>query len=212
MVAPSPATSPTTVGAQSSATLAQSLAMFVIRRRIVLSNILFTVLVATVIVAGVRPRDLLDVRDPWTTAGLLLVTLGVALRSWAAGILRKDRELTTTGPYRLIRNPLYVGSFMMLFGFCVLLNAAHLVWFILLPMIALYVVKVRQEEQLLARLFPAQWPDYMRSTPRFFPRPRWVGLAAEWSVSQWSRSREYQALATSIAALVALQIWHATSR
>src|SRR5258708_39811759 len=80
MVAPSPATSPTTVGAPSSATLAQSLALFVIRRRIVLSNILFTALVATVIVAGVRPRDLLEVRDASATARLLLVTPGVAPR------------------------------------------------------------------------------------------------------------------------------------
>jgi protein-S-isoprenylcysteine O-methyltransferase Ste14 len=212
MMVHSGATTSTTFGDEGPSSLGQSLALFIIRRRILLSNILFVALVAVIIAGGVRPRDLFDVRDPWTAGGVGLVALGVALRSWAAGILLKDRELTTTGPYALIRNPLYVGSFLMLLGFCILLNAAHLVWLILLPLLALYVVKVRQEEQLLARLFPSDWPGYMQRTPRFLPWPRRVSLAAEWSAAQWTRSREYQALLTSIAALVAIAIWHAMSR
>jgi protein-S-isoprenylcysteine O-methyltransferase Ste14 len=183
-------------------------AAFLIRRRIVLSGILFGLLVAQDVAFGPKPHDLINFRDPLSVVGGLLVVCGLALRSWSAGILRKDAELTTTGPYRLIRNPLYVGSFMMMFGFCALISDPHNFWFVLGPILVIYIVKVRQEERLLAAKFPAQWSEYAERTPRFFPRPAWVSLAANWRMSQWMRSREYQALGATILALVAIKVWH----
>jgi protein-S-isoprenylcysteine O-methyltransferase Ste14 len=184
------------------------LAEFVIRRRILLSGILFVLIVVNDVAFGAKPHDLADFRDPLTVLGGSLVLGGLALRSWAVGILRKDSELTTTGPYRLIRNPLYVGSFLMMFGFCALLNDPHNIWFILGPILLIYIVKVRQEERLLAGKFPAQWRAYAGTTPRFFPRIAGVSLAADWRASQWMRSREYQALGATLLALVALKVWH----
>ncbi len=180
---------------------------FLVRRRILLSAIVFAVMVGRDVVYGFKPHDLANIRDPYSVLGVLLVIVGLAIRSWSAGILHKDAELTTRGPYRLIRNPLYVGSFLMMFGFCTLLNNPRDLWFILGPVLLLYVVKVRQEERLLARLFPAEWLAYFATTPRFFPRLGRADLRADWRLSQWMRSREYQALGTSLLALVALQLW-----
>ena len=45
---------------------------------------------------------------------------GEALRIWAAGHLEKGREITASGPYRLTRHPLYVGSAIMGIGFWML--------------------------------------------------------------------------------------------
>ncbi|MDR0787305.1 MAG: phosphatidylethanolamine N-methyltransferase family protein, partial [Gemmatimonadota bacterium] len=42
---------------------------------------------------------------PWT-----LILLGVAIRLWGSGNLHKNQEITSTGAYRLVRHPLYVGS------------------------------------------------------------------------------------------------------
>src|SRR5262249_21942239 len=71
---------------------------FIIRRRIFLSFLMFTALITSDVWRGVRPHDLTNIYDPVSVVGVLLVVVGLALRSWAAGILRKDEELTTTGP------------------------------------------------------------------------------------------------------------------
>src|SRR6476659_4446180 len=45
--------------------------------------------------------------------------LGLALRGWAAGHIRKNAELATSGPYAFTRNPLYLGSFFLGLGFTI---------------------------------------------------------------------------------------------
>jgi protein-S-isoprenylcysteine O-methyltransferase Ste14 len=201
---------PSAAGAASASAATRVLhavAALVIRRRILISAILFGLLIAHSVVYGPKPHDLLNFRDPLSVAGGLLVVAGLALRSWAAGILRKNAELTTIGPYRLIRNPLYAGSFLMIFGFCAILGYPIGFVFILVPLVAIYVVKVRQEERLLATRFAEQWAEYARTTPRFVPRPARVDLSAEWRFAQWLKHREYQAILASLLALVAIQAW-----
>ncbi len=180
---------------------------FLVRRRILLSAIVFAALVAKHVIYGFKPHDLISLSDPLGIVGGLLVVAGLAIRSWSAGILKKNAKLTTTGPYRLIRNPLYAGSFLMMIGFCSLLNNPLDLWLILGPIAILYVVKIRQEERLLAKLFPDEWPDYARSTPRLLPWRVRFDLGSDWRLSQWMRSREYQALGAAAVALVALKVW-----
>src|SRR5262245_52859196 len=57
-------------------------------------------------------------RPTWRSLaiGAPLATLGLVVRAWASGVLRKNQELTTSGPYAYTRNPLYAGSFLMLIG------------------------------------------------------------------------------------------------
>jgi protein-S-isoprenylcysteine O-methyltransferase Ste14 len=64
-------------------------------------------------------------RPTWHSLALaaLPAILGEGLRVWAAGHLLKGREVTTSGPYRLTRHPLYVGSFLLGIAFCI--AAAH---------------------------------------------------------------------------------------
>lgn len=187
--------------------LLASFAAFLIRRRILISAILFGLMIARSVLYGPKPHDLSDFRDPVSVAGVLLVAGGLVLRSWAAGILQKNTELTTTGPYGLIRNPLYVGSFLMMFGFCALIGDPVNFLLILGPVLLIYVIRVRQEERLLATHFAQKWEPYARITPRFIPRLRRVGLPAEWQFSQWIHHREYRAFAATLAALVAIKVW-----
>ena len=52
-------------------------------------------------------------------AGAAVALSGQAIRLWAAGHLEKSREVTTSGPYRFTRHPLYAGSSMMALGVAV---------------------------------------------------------------------------------------------
>jgi protein-S-isoprenylcysteine O-methyltransferase Ste14 len=182
------------------------LAAFLIRRRILISGILFGAMIVADFLGGRKPHDVFNLADPVSVIGVVLVAAGLGLRSWAAGVLHKNSELTTTGPYGLLRNPLYAGSFLMMFGFCTLIGDPINFLLVLGPVLAIYVVKVRQEERQLSGRFPQAWAEYAKGTPRFLPRPRRVGLA-EWQFSQWVHHREYQAFAATIAALAALKIW-----
>src|SRR5438045_9712749 len=51
--------------------------------------------------------------------GTSIAVVGELLRVWAAGHLNKSREVTASGPYRGVSQPLYVGSSMMVSGFAV---------------------------------------------------------------------------------------------
>src|SRR4051812_28446814 len=112
---------------------------FVVRRRVRLTGILFVSLLAEDVWNHTDPRNLANLTDYKVLLGLGLVLGGLMLRSWAAGTLHKRTELTMSGPYGLVRHPLYIGSFMMMVGFCQLIDDAENIWFVVGPILALYV-------------------------------------------------------------------------
>ena len=106
----------------------------------------------------------------------LLVGMGVALRVWSQAHirfrLRAGRHLTATGPYALVRNPLYIANTLICLGATV---ASELLW--LLPITAawcalLYALVVRQEERRLERQYGHAYRDYVAAVPRWLPRMR----------------------------------------
>jgi protein-S-isoprenylcysteine O-methyltransferase Ste14 len=156
---------------------------------------------------GIEPHGLFAYRDPVAVAGCMLIFAGLAIRSWSAGILRKNRELTTTGPYAIVRNPLYIGSFLIMCGFCTLISHLGNMFIILGPIAALYYLQVLHEERHLAELFESRWADYARSVPRFFPRSISRAAFATWDARQWLGSREYNALGATLLGMLAVELW-----
>src|SRR5512143_2001377 len=53
----------------------------------------------------------------WFIPGVVVTFLGEGLRLWAAGHLRKNKQLTTTGPYSYVKNPLYIGTLLITIGY-----------------------------------------------------------------------------------------------
>src|SRR4030081_2523254 len=100
---------------------------------------------------------------------LLLVVPGVWLRAYAAGYVRKNAELTFTGPYAYTRNPLYLGSMMIAFGFALAAGSWIILITLALLFFAIYLPTIRSEEQYLREHFPA-FGDYAARVPRLFPR------------------------------------------
>jgi len=187
--------------------LANRLHVFLIERRVAVSMVLFTLLaVVDLIVFQRRPHDVLNLADPLAVAGVLLVLAGLLVRSWAAGTLRKYKQLITTGPYALVRNPLYVGSFLMMGGFSTLLGDWLTVVLVMGPMIVLYWLAVRDEEQGMAQAFPDQWPAYAARVPRFLPKLT-LPTREGWSLGQWRRNHEFNAWIGAAVALAGLRVW-----
>ncbi len=124
-------------------------------------------------------------RPSWRTmaASLALVLPGLWLRGYASGYVRKDAELTTTGPYAHTRNPLYLGSMLIAFGFA----AAAASWVILALLAglfaAIYIPTIQSEEAYLREHF-AGYEAYARAVPRLLPRGAGAGreLAADEAV------------------------------
>jgi protein-S-isoprenylcysteine O-methyltransferase Ste14 len=167
-----------------------------------------SLILLNVFVLRTVPLNPLEITQPWVAVGQSLLVLGLAIRSWSAGTLMKSRELTTVGPYAVVRNPLYFGSFLMMFGFCILCRDWATLAFVAGPLLILYWVQVQIEEKRMAEMFPAQWPNYFATVPRFLPRLYARQAFTGWSASGWLGNREYQAMGASIVGLVAVYVWH----
>jgi protein-S-isoprenylcysteine O-methyltransferase Ste14 len=138
--------------------------------------------------------------------GWCAVAVGAWLRSWSAGVLRKGCDLTTSGPYSVCRHPLYLGSFLLLVGFCHLLGRPAEYGPIVAVIGLVHLVTMHNEEIRLAVKFGDRWTDYARQTPMFVPWRLGSYSAARWSIRQWLRAREYRALATSAFGVFALEL------
>ncbi len=100
---------------------------------------------------------------------LLLVVPGLWLRAYASGYVKKNQELTTTGPYAHTRNPLYVGSLLMAAGFAIALLSWPVGLVLAIGFLMIYVPVIASEERFLRATFP-QFEEYCRRVPRLVPR------------------------------------------
>jgi protein-S-isoprenylcysteine O-methyltransferase Ste14 len=100
---------------------------------------------------------------------LALVLPGVWLRAYAAGYVKKNRELTVTGPYAHTRNPLYLGSMLIAAGFAVALLSWPVALVLGVGFTVIYVPVIASEERFLRAAFPG-FDDYCRQVPRLIPR------------------------------------------
>jgi protein-S-isoprenylcysteine O-methyltransferase Ste14 len=96
-------------------------------------------------------------------AGLLIAIAGEAVRVWAAGHLEKSREVTSSGPYRFTRHPLYVGSTLMAVGVVVASRSAVVAGLAAVYMGTTIAVAVRTEEAFLRQTFGEAYDRYRRS-------------------------------------------------
>lgn len=125
--------------------------------------------------------------------GLPVSALGLLLRGWAAGHLAKDRELTTSGPYAYIRNPLYLGTLIAAFGIVVAARNAWLASLFVAVFLLVYLPAVELEEQHLRDLF-SDYAIYAGTVNRFLPRKRFSLRQSSFSWELYRRNEEYKAL------------------
>jgi protein-S-isoprenylcysteine O-methyltransferase Ste14 len=142
-------------------------------------------------------------------AGALLACPGIALRALASGHVKKNEELTTTGPYAYVRNPLYLGSLIMALGFAVAARSPWILLIMLVMFVAIYLPVIRAEEAYLRQVFTG-FDDYAQSVPRLLPRLRAYKSGGSFSGELYWQHREYNAIlgtATIMAVLIVKLMW-----
>ena len=113
-------------------------------------------------------------------AALPLVLLGVALRLWARSYFTRGSDtrriqahrLIVCGPYRRVRNPLYVGNIAIAVGLALAFAGPWAAAAFLVALAALYSVVVRSEEAILASSHGESYAEFCRRVPRWVPRLR----------------------------------------
>lgn len=132
--------------------------------------------------------------------GAAVAAVGEAVRIWAAGHLEKGREVTSSGPYRLTRHPLYVGSSIMGIGFAIASARTAAALLVALYLVLTIGAAIRSEESHLTEKFGNAYPEYRDGRSNGAPR--------RFSVARAWRNREYRSLLGVLAAL-ALLLWKA---
>ena len=132
------------------------------------------------------------------TWSLSLVLPGLWLRGYAAGYVKKNRELTVTGPYAHTRNPLYLGSMLMAAGFALALLSWPVAVAVAVGFAVIYIPVIASEERFLRTVFP-DFDAYSRQVPRLIPRlipARPIpsgGVPGAFSFARYLKHREYNA-------------------
>ena len=143
---------------------------------------------------------------PTLAVSLFLVLPGVWLRGYAAGYVKKNAELTVTGPYAYTRNPLYLGSMLIAFGFAAAARSVVIFAVLLTLFLIIYLPTIRSEEAFLRSAFPG-FEDYAGKVPRLLPRLRPGGgpvAAAGFDRARYLHHREYNAGIGALAIYAAL--------
>lgn len=149
--------------------------------------------------------------------GGVVVSAGLAVRAWAAGVLEKDWRLTVTGPYAFTRNPLYLGSFVIGVGTAA---AGGVPWFALLfaAFFGLaYGPTMTAESRALETRFGERYAQYRNAVPLFRPRarpyrppaptpdaPLPVRATTSFSLRRYARNKEYEAALGAVAGFALL--------
>jgi protein-S-isoprenylcysteine O-methyltransferase Ste14 len=143
--------------------------------------------------------ELVHHRPQWMPMAwsLLLVLPGLWLRGYASGYVKKNTELTITGPYAHVRNPLYLGSILIAAGFGVALMSLWFAIALAVFFLLIYVPVIASEEAFLRDTF-LEFEWYCARVPRLIPRitparapdgPR--GQAGRFSLELYRKHREY---------------------
>jgi len=105
--------------------------------------------------------------------GILIFLFGFLLRMWAQEHihyrLKTKKHLTTTGPYSLVRNPIYLGNTLLCISATIL---SELLWFIpftIIWCVFVYSFVIKYEEQSLLKLYGEQYRKYILEVPRWIP-------------------------------------------
>jgi len=126
---------------------------------------------------------LLLIRIPFwlTLPGVLLFLAGAALALTTIGffiveglgtpaIFDPPKNFVPHGPFRLVRNPMYVGGISLLLGWALDLRSPAMVLFALFALVVVHSFVVLSEEPGLRKRFGQEYIDYCRAVPRWIPR------------------------------------------
>jgi protein-S-isoprenylcysteine O-methyltransferase Ste14 len=153
---------------------------------------------------------------PYFITGLALIIFGEIIRIWATGHLEKNKNLTISGPYAYIKNPMYAGSFIILMGFNMLAINPYIYIIIIIELLAFLFVyiptKRKIESTRLLEKFGEAYADYDKNVPDYIIRSLKPYPLAGPKVWQWRIFWENQEVQVGFAVLlgtaaIILKLW-----
>ena len=113
-----------------------------------------------------------------TFAAAPIVAAGIAIRVWARSYLLRGtntrrvhaRRIVVDGPYRRVRNPIYVGNMEVACGLALAFAGPIAAGVLLLLLFVLYSGVVHSEEAILRATFPERFDELAAKVPRWWPR------------------------------------------
>lgn len=118
--------------------------------------------------------------------GLAIAAFGQVFRIYAAGFIHKNQQLASTGPYALVRHPLYLGNILILIGFS-LASANLYVWIAVIVFFLIwYPAAIAYEDSKLEDIFGDEWRAWSKNIRAVIPgRFKWADLKADgWDTYQ----------------------------
>ncbi len=117
------------------------------------------------------------ISDFFIIIGIIIIILGLILDGWGTVALgtnfriefpKEEISLTTTGIYRLMRNPIVMGVYLLLFGsFLIIPTILSLIF--LIANVLTFDSKIRDEEKFLAKRFGDEYKYYSKKVGRYLP-------------------------------------------
>lgn len=122
----------------------------------------------------------------WAMIGLGLAVAGQIFRIYAAGFIHKNKQLATTGPYALVRHPLYLGNFLILIGFMIAAANLYVAIAVILFFLIWYPAAVAYEDSKLETIFEDEWRNWSKNIRAIVPGTFKVSdlKASGWSTYQ----------------------------
>jgi protein-S-isoprenylcysteine O-methyltransferase Ste14 len=194
---------------------------FLFRWRSYLPFLIVPVAALAISQAGSQVQDTLGkgFEEVWEAVSIVVAVSGALLRVFTVGFVpagtsgrntrdQRADELNTTGIYSVVRNPLYLGNFLVLLGFCI---GTEVWWFVLAVslLFALYYERIiATEEAYLLEKFGAPYRAWAERTPAFIPNlSLWRAPELTFSLRTVLR-REYNGLYLVLIVLCVMEVVH----
>lgn len=138
--------------------------------------------------------------------GFIISMLGEAIQVWCFASINKNKELSTNGPYAIMRNPMYIGRYLLILGGIITTGSWILAAFYTIIYYFYMVNRVKREEEVLVRIFGDNYKKYCKQVNRFVPTFRQVNwkdiLYFKWNLF-FKNHAHYNLIAVLVAYCVA---------
>lgn len=144
--------------------------------------------------------------------GMSFILLGFLFRISARGYKEEKSSngnaLVKDGPYAIIRNPMYLGTFMIGMGIVMMLLE---LWFFFLfagIFLLIYIPQMKKEEKALLERFGREYREYCGKTPAYFPRLDYLlSLNKYISLKPFWIKKEMVSMTTTVSVVILIKIW-----
>lgn len=135
--------------------------------------------------------------------GLVFIIIGESIRIISSACIIKNKELSVNGAYAVCRNPLYLGTFLIILGVMIQISSSHiaetvLLWILVLSVMSyVYYHTIKSEEKFLEEKFQDKFKEYVRTVPCLIPKIsclKEIFKPENYDYSAFKKNKEYRGI------------------